>query len=102
MVYGHRRDVIGYAKALNEFDVQLGLMMNKMTNEDLLIITADHGCDPAFEGTDHTREDIPLLIYNCREFVRNRGNYGTHFSFTNVADIIAEIFDVDYQVERTV
>lgn len=62
MQYGHRRDPEGYAQALNEFDVWLGGFMEKMQPEDVLIITADHGCDPCYPGTDHTREHIPVLI----------------------------------------
>ncbi len=62
MQYGHRRDPEGYAQALNEFDVWLGGFLEKMLPEDVLIITADHGCDPKYSGTDHTREHIPVLI----------------------------------------
>lgn len=63
MVYGHRRDADGYADAISKFDDWLGRFTAKMTDEDLLIITADHGCDPAYKGTDHTRECVPLIIY---------------------------------------
>lgn len=67
MVYGHRRDVEGYAKSLMEFDSQLPEIMKRMNDNDVLMITADHGCDPTFiKTTDHTREYVPLLIYgNC-------------------------------------
>ena len=64
MVYGHRRDIDGYAKAINEFDNWLSVFIPKMQDDDLLIITADHGCDPAYSGTDHTREQVPLLMYS--------------------------------------
>lgn len=64
MKYGHRRDVDGYANAISEFDNWLNEFMPKMKNDDLLIITADHGCDPMFKGTDHTREKVPLLLYS--------------------------------------
>ncbi len=64
MKYGHRRDIDGYANAISEFDNWLNAFMPKMQDDDLLIITADHGCDPAFKGTDHTREQVPLLIYS--------------------------------------
>ena len=64
MLYGHRRDIDGYAKAISEFDNWLSVFMPKMQDDDLLIITADHGCDPAYSGTDHTREQVPLLIYS--------------------------------------
>lgn len=64
MLYGHRRDIDGYAKAISEFDNWLSVFIPKMQDDDLLIITADHGCDPAYSGTDHTREQVPLLIYS--------------------------------------
>ncbi len=64
MKYGHRRDVDGYANAISEFDNWLSEFIPKMQNDDLLIITADHGCDPAYSGTDHTREQVPLLMYS--------------------------------------
>lgn len=63
MMFGHRRNPEGYAQALNEFDVWLGGFMDKMLPDDVLIITADHGCDPCHSGTDHTREYIPAIIY---------------------------------------
>ncbi|MBB2480936.1 phosphopentomutase [Bacillus sp. APMAM] len=65
-LYGHRRDPIGYGKALEEYDARLPQVFEKMTNDDLLIITADHGNDPIHHGTDHTREYVPLLIYSKR------------------------------------
>ncbi|AST92325.1 MULTISPECIES: phosphopentomutase [Sutcliffiella] len=63
-VYGHRRDPEGYGKALEEFDARLPEVLNKLNEDDLLIITADHGNDPTFPGTDHTREYVPLLVYS--------------------------------------
>lgn len=64
MVYGHRRDRDGYARAITEFDSWLGEFIENMRNDDALIITADHGCDPDFNGTDHTREYVPFVLYN--------------------------------------
>ena len=64
MVYGHRRDVEGYAKALETFDVQIPKIKELMGEEDLLILTADHGCDPRHTGTDHTREHVPVLVWS--------------------------------------
>jgi phosphopentomutase len=64
MQYGHRNDYKGYAKAIEEIDSYLPEIINSMTEEDLLIITADHGCDPTVPGTDHTREQVPLIIYS--------------------------------------
>ena len=63
-LYGHRRDVLGYANCLEEFDLQLGQLMDKLNDDDLLIVTADHGNDPTHKGTDHTREYVPVLVYN--------------------------------------
>lgn len=62
-MYGHKRDIEGYAKAIEEFDVEIPMIINKLDMEDLLIITADHGCDPSFKGTFHTRENVPVIIY---------------------------------------
>ncbi len=64
MLYGHRRDRVGYLKALEEFNYYLPILLKNLKNDDLLIITADHGNDPTFKGTDHTREMVPILIYN--------------------------------------
>jgi phosphopentomutase len=63
MLYGHRRDVAGYAAALEYFDGRLPELLESMRRDDLLIITADHGCDPTWEGSDHTREHIPVLAF---------------------------------------
>ena len=83
MQYGHRRDPAGYANALNEFDEWLGGFMGKMRPDDVLIITADHGCDPCHSGTDHPREYIPLLIYGNGIAA---GNLRTRAGFDNIAD----------------
>jgi phosphopentomutase len=63
-LYGHRRDVEGYANAIEELDVEIPIIMNKLNNDDLLIITADHGNDPTFRGTDHTKENVPVILYS--------------------------------------
>ena len=92
MVYGHRRDPEGYAGALNEFDAWLPDFLEKLGPEDVVMITADHGCDPCFtETTDHTREYVPLVILG--EGVRP-GNLGTRDSFADVAATVAELLDV--------
>lgn len=62
MLYGHRNDVRGYAEALNRFDVQLPSLFSRLREDDLLLITADHGCDPSTPSTDHSREYVPLLL----------------------------------------
>ncbi len=94
MVYGHRRDIYGYAKALSNFDAFLPSFTEKMNDNDLLIITADHGCDPAFRGTDHTRESVPLIVYGKKI---KTSNSKTRTSFADIADTIAEIFGIDFQ-----
>lgn len=87
MVYGHRRDVDGYAQAMTDFDAQLGEFMSKMRESDILMITADHGCDPAAPGTDHTREYVPLLIYG--KTVEPGVNLGTFPTFAAIASYIS-------------
>jgi len=64
--YGHRRDPIGYAKAIETFDAQLKELLSVLHDDDLIMVTADHGNDPTHTGTDHTREKVPLLVYNAR------------------------------------
>lgn len=73
MIYGHRRDKDGYAKALQEFDLWLKGFIDSLGDEDAVIITADHGCDPCFKGTDHTREDVPFLLYGKKIAPENAG-----------------------------
>ena len=82
MLYGHRNDVDGYAKALAEFDGWLGGFIDKMNNTDCVMITADHGCDPSYPGTDHTREYIPYIAYS--KSVKPK-NLGTLDGFFNIA-----------------
>lgn len=90
MLFGHRRDVAGYARALCEFDVWLGGFLPHVTPEDLLIITADHGNDPTFRGTDHTREQVPLLVLHHAQ----SGDLGTRETFADVAASLAEFFSL--------
>ena len=92
MQFGHRRDPEGYANALNEFDAWLGNFLPKLGEDDLVMITADHGCDPAYtETTDHTREYVPLLILGKQ--VKNV-NLGTRESFADIAATVAQMLDV--------
>ena len=97
MKYGHRRDVEGYAQAMTTFDAELGEFLNKMREDDLLMITADHGCDPAAQGTDHTRENVPLIIYGKK--IRAGVNLGTLKTFADIAATIAEIFNVKFNTQ---
>ena len=92
MHFGHRRDAVGYTKALNEFDQWLGKFMVKLGEDDLVLITADHGCDPAYTATtDHTREYVPLLVLGKRI---KPVNLGTRGSFADIAATVADIFNV--------
>ena len=93
--YGHRNNIDGYVNALNEVDVQIGQLMKVLKKEDLLILTADHGCDPGFPGTDHTREDVPCLCYG--KTIENGVNLGTRKSFADIAQTIADYLEVEYQ-----
>ena len=89
MLYGHRRDVQGYGDALTSFDKWLPSMLASMKSDDVLMITADHGCDPAFSGTDHTREYIPLVV--CGEKVKSV-NLGTRKTYADISATILDIF----------
>ena len=86
MKYGHRNDIEGYATAMHEFDDALGIILSKLRDDDLLIITADHGCDPSTASTDHSRECIPLLIYG--DGYRTPCNMGELSGFNNIAGIV--------------
>ena len=91
--YGHRNNPVGYAEALNRFDAQLGQLLPLLKEDDVLMITADHGCDPATPSTDHSREYTPLLI--CGKEIRENINLGTGESFGNIAATVAELLGVD-------
>lgn len=86
--WGHRNDPVGYKKGLEEFDVRLKSVMELMTDEDMLIINADHGCDPTTEGTDHTREYIPILVYGSQ--IKKNVNLGTLETFADIGQTVAE------------
>ncbi|GAF66731.1 phosphopentomutase [Bacillus sp. TS-2] len=90
--YGHRRDPIGYGEALEQFDVQLGQVLNLLNESDLLIITADHGNDPTFKGTDHTREFVPLLVY--KKGLESGSYLGIRDTFADIGATIADNFNV--------
>jgi phosphopentomutase len=91
-LYGHRRDPIGYGKALEEYDARLPEVFELLTNDDLLIITADHGNDPTHEGTDHTREFVPLLLYSPR--MKQGAEIPVRKTFADVGASIADNFNV--------
>lgn len=88
MVYGHRNDVAGYAKALEDFDARLPEIIKGLRSEDMLIITADHGCDPTVPGTDHTREYVPLLV--CGPSLKKGVNLGVRSTFADLGATAAE------------
>jgi phosphopentomutase len=96
MLYGHRNDINGYARASTEFDVQLGQFMEAMRPEDVLIITADHGCDPGFPGTDHSRECTPMLIYG--QGIKGGVNIGTGTTFADIAATVLDLFHVKGEI----
>ena len=99
MQYGHRRNIDGYAAALTEFDGWFAKFMEKMGEDDIVMITADHGCDPAYTATtDHTREYVPLLIAGPKV---KPVNLGTRKSFADIAATITELLGVDYQTPGT-
>lgn len=89
-LYGHRRDPEGYGKALEDFDRSLPRIMERIGSEDLLILTADHGNDPVHEGTDHTREYVPILLYSPS--LTGSGSIGERNSFSDLGATIAENF----------
>ncbi len=90
MVYGHRNDIAGYAAAMTAFDRWLGEFLPTMREEDVLIITADHGCDPSTPSTDHSREHTPMLI--CGESIREGVDLGTRESFADIAATVLDLF----------
>jgi phosphopentomutase len=92
MLYGHRNDIEGYKNALEEFDKRLPELISAMREDDLLIITADHGCDPSTASTDHSREYVPVLLYG--QNIKKDVNLGTRKTFSDIASTIAEIFDI--------
>lgn len=94
MLYGHRQDIDGYAKAFSEFDKWLVSFTENMKQDDILIITADHGCDPGDESTDHSREYVPLIIYG--ENVKPV-NLGTASTYADIASTVTEYLGVPYE-----
>lgn len=93
MEYGHRRDLLGYGKCIEEFDAKLGILINSLTDDDLLIISADHGNDPTWTGSDHTRENVPLVIFSS--YFNEGGKYlGDFDTFGVIGATIANNFDI--------
>jgi phosphopentomutase len=99
MLYGHRNDINGYSSALNQFDIQLGEFIDEMHSSDILIITADHGCDPGTPSTDHSREHTPCLIYG--ESIKGGINLGTRSTFADIGSTILDLFDAEGTLDGT-
>jgi phosphopentomutase len=99
MLYGHRNDVEGYARALEQFDARLPEIQRAMGDDDLLIISADHGCDPGDVSTDHTREYVPVLAWGRR--ARSGLDIGTRSSLADIGQTIAENFGFELQAGRS-
>ena len=97
MLYGHRNDPKGYGKALEDFDGRLNEIYSKLRDEDILIITADHGCDPTTESTDHSREYIPILVYGKK--VKGGTELGIRDSFTDIGKSVLDYLGIDNNLE---
>ena len=91
MLFGHRRDVDGYAEALEYFDQRLPELLELMRDDDILVICADHGCDPTWPGSDHTREHIPVLVYGGGV---KTGALGKRESFADIGQSLATYFEL--------
>ena len=99
MIYGHRNDVDGYARALTYFDEQVPRILEGLREDDIFIVTADHGCDPGTPSTDHSREHIPLVIYGSK--IKQNNNLGTKSTFADIAATVLDYFGVESKVAGT-
>lgn len=95
MKFGHRRDPEGYARALESFDVELGTLLERLTDNDLLIICADHGCDPTHIGSDHTREAVPLLVYSRTS---EATDLGIRRTFSDIGVTVLALFQLSHHL----
>ena len=97
MLYGHRRDAVGYAEAISAFDGWLGETIGELRDDDVVMITADHGCDPCYlKTTDHTRENTPLIIYGKKIEPKQ---YGKRSSFADIAATVATLLGVELECD---
>lgn len=96
MLYGHRNDAKGYGKAIEDFDNRLPEIYNNMSDDDILIITADHGCDPTTDSTDHSREYIPVLVYGKK--LKEGVDLGTRKGFTDIGKTILDFFNIKNEI----
>lgn len=99
MVYGHRNNVDGYAKALTYFDSKLPDILEGIKGDDILMITADHGCDPSTPSTDHSREYIPLVVYG--DTIKESNNIGTRSTFADIAATVTEYLEIEARTAGT-
>ena len=99
MVYGHRRDVQGYAKALETFDAQIPQIQALMGEDDILILTADHGCDPCHTGTDHTREHVPVLVWGKQ--LKGGVNLGIRETYADLSATVLDFFGIENTLKGT-
>ncbi len=99
MIYGHRRDVDGYSKGLETFDVELKKFQELLNEDDLIIITADHGCDPTYKGTDHTREMVPVLAWHKK--MKGAINLGIRNTYRDIAATIADNYNIQERFGAT-
>lgn len=93
MKFGHRNDYVGYYNAIREFDRELPRILESLGDEDILIITADHGCDPTTASTDHSREYIPILVYG--KSIRAGANLGVRGTFSDIGKTILDYLDIE-------
>ncbi|GAA0181487.1 phosphopentomutase [Clostridium sediminicola] len=100
MKYGHRKDPEGYGKALENFDARLPEIISRLNDEDVLILTADHGCDPTTEGTDHSREYIPIMIYGNK--IKENVELGVRESFSDIGATILDLLNVKNNIKNGV
>lgn len=99
MVFGHRRDVAGYAKALETFDAQIPKIKEMMGEDDILILTADHGCDPCHTGTDHTREHVPVLVWGKK--LVGGVNLGIRETYADLSATVLDFFGIENTLKGT-
>ena len=96
MLYGHRNDAKGYGKAIEDFDNRLPEIYNNMSDDDILIITADHGCDPTTDSTDHSREYIPILVYGDSVLPTHLGTLST---YADIGATVCDLLGVSFECE---
>ena len=98
-LYGHRNDVVGFAECLEAFDSYIPEILGRLGDDGMLLLTADHGCDPTYPGTDHTREQVPLMVYGLG---LNEGvDLGTRETFADLGKTVLDAFDIENDLDGT-